>query len=138
MLTSSKERKQAAADARELLRQQIKDEKRDLRDLRFMVERHTVPADKAEAFWGQLIQLQQQHGKEGHTEFWFALVPRWEQHQLSRGGALCPESLKPADAPRLTQTQLNVSAALERAAKHQLTVTADAVLQAWAIESGTV
>jgi len=27
---------------------------------------------------------------------------------------------------------------LERAARHQLTVTADAVLQAWALEDGTI
>lgn len=136
--TTQRERKQAAADARELLRQQIRNEKRDLRDLRFIAQNQTIPPDKAAEFWQQLLQLQQEHGKEGHTEFWWSLVPRWEQIQLSRGGGLCPDNLKPQGAPRLTQTQIDLEAALKRAATNSRTIEASQVLQAWAMEDGTL
>lgn len=136
--TTTRERKQLAKDQREAERQQIRNEKRQLRDLRYMAATQAIPADLAQQFWGDLATLQQMHGKEGHTEFWWGLVPRWEQFQLANGGATCPDDIKPANAPRITETHRQVAAALERAARHQLTVSADAVLQAWASEAGTV
>lgn len=137
-LTRTKARKQAAKDARQEERDRIRDEKRQLRDLRFIAERQTIPADLAADFWQQLIQLQHQYGKEGTTEFWWSLVPRWEQIQLSRGGGLCPDSMRPANAPSLTDTHKRVAAALERASHNSRTLDASQVLQAWALEDGTV
>jgi len=139
MLTSQKERKQAAADARELLRQQIRNEKRELRDLRYIAANHTIPPADAEQFWTDLKKLQLEHGKEGVTEFWWSLVPKWEQHQLSRGGGLCPSHLKPSGAPSLTETHKRVAAALERASQNTRTLEASEVFrQAWAMEDGTL
>ena len=137
-LTRTKARKQAAKDSRKDERDLIRDQKRQLRDLRYIAERQTIPADLAADFWEQLIQLQHEHGKEGTTEFWWALVPKWEQVQLSRGGGLCPDDLKPANAPRLTEPHKRVAAALERASHNSRTVDAAQVLQAWAMEDGTV
>ena len=57
---TSRERKQAAADARELLREQIRLEKRQLRDLRYCAERAALrPSD-----WGDFVKLHQLHGRE--------------------------------------------------------------------------
>lgn len=137
-LSRTKARKQAAKDARQEERDRIRDEKRQLRDLRFIAERQTIPADLAADFWQQLIQLQHRWGKEGTTEFWWSLVPRWEQIQLSRGGGLCPDNLRPANAPSLTDTHKRVAAALERASHNSRTLDASQVLQAWALEDGTV
>ena len=137
-LTRTNARKQAAKDSRKEERDLIRDQKRQLRDLRYIAERQTIPADLAADFWQQLIQLQHEHGKEGTTEFWWALVPKWEQVQLSRGGGLCPDDLKPANAPRLTDTHKRVAAALERASRNTRTLDASQVLQAWALEDGTL
>jgi hypothetical protein len=137
-LTRTKARKQAAKDSRKEERDLIRDQKRQLRDLRYIAEKQTIPADLAADFWQQLIELQREHGKEGTTEFYWSLVPRWEQVQLSRGGGLCPDDLKPANAPRLTETHKRVAAALERASRNSRTVDAAQVLQAWAMEDGTV
>lgn len=137
-LSRTKARKQAAKDARQEERDRIRDEKRQLRDLRFIAERQVIPADLAADFWQQLIQLQHQYGKEGTTEFWWSLVPRWEQIQLSRGGGLCPDNLRPVNAPSLTDTHKRVAAALERASHNSRTLDASQVLQAWALEDGTV
>lgn len=137
-LSRTKARKQAAKDSRKEERDLIRDQKRQLRDLRYIAERQTIPADLAADFWQQLIQLQHEHGKEGTTEFWWALVPKWEQIQLGRGGGLCPDDLKPANAPRLTETHKRVAAALERASRNTRTLDASQVLQAWALEDGTL
>ena len=137
-LTRTKARKQAAKDARKEERDLIRDQKRQLRDLRYIAEKQTIPADLAADFWQQLIDLQREHGKEGTTEFYWSLVPKWEQVQLNRGGGLCPDDLKPANAPRLTETHKRVAAALERASHNSRTVDAAQVLQAWAMEDGTV
>jgi len=137
-LSRTKARKQAAKDSRKEERDLIRDQKRQLRDLRYIAERQTIPADLAADFWQQLIQLQHEHGKEGTTEFWWALVPKWEQIQLGRGGGLCPDDFKPANAPRLTETHKRVAAALERASRNTRTLDASQVLQAWALEDGTL
>jgi hypothetical protein len=84
--------KQAAADARELLREQIRNEKRQLRDLRYCAERSTLTA----AEWRDLLTLHQQHGKEGIRELWESLIPYWEACQAVNKGEVCPSDLKPA------------------------------------------
>lgn len=134
--TTTRDRKQLAKDQREAERQQVRDEKRQLRDLRYMAARQTIPPEHGEAFWQDLCKLQRLHGKEGVTEFFWELVPKWEQFQLGVGGAVCPDELKPANAPRSTETHRKVAEALERAARHQLTVTASEVLHAWGMEDG--
>lgn len=135
---TARERKQLAKDQREAERQQLRNEKRQLRDLRYMAATQPVPEELASEFWGDLATLQQMHGKEGHTEFWWGIVPKLEQFQLASGGAVCPDDIKPANAPRMTDTHKQVAAALRRAAQHQMTVTADAVLQAWNMEADNV
>ena len=137
-LTRTKARKQAARDARHAERDRIRDQKRQLRDLRYIAEHQTIPAAMAQEFWQQLVQLQHRWGKEGTTEFWWSLVPRWEQIQLSRGGGLCPDTMRPANAPSLTETHKRVAAALERASHNSRTLDASQVLQAWALEDGTL
>ena len=88
---TTRERKQSAADARELLREQIRLEKRQLRDLRYCAERATLtPSD-----WGDFVKLHQQHGKEGLREFW-DLVTYWDTCQRLNGGSKCPSDLRPA------------------------------------------
>ena len=83
--------KLAAAVAREILREQIRLEKRQLRDLRYCAERATLtPSD-----WGDFVKLHQQHGKEGLREFW-DLVTYWDTCQRMNGGASCPSALRPA------------------------------------------
>jgi hypothetical protein len=77
--TTQRERKQLAADARELLREQIRNEKRQLR-----------------AEWRDLLTLHQQHGKEGIRELWESLIPYWEACQTVNRGEACPSDLKPA------------------------------------------
>ena len=130
--------KLSARDQREEDRRRIRNEKRELRDLRYIAANHTIPPADAEQFWTDLKKLQLEHGKEGVTEFWWSLVPKWEQHQLSRGGGLCPSHLKPPGAPSLTETHKRVAAALERASHNTRTLDASQVLQAWAMEDGTV
>ena len=91
MFTTTRDLKQAAADARELLREQIRLEKRQLRDLRYCAERATLtPSD-----WGDFVKLHQQHGKEGLREFW-DLVTYWDTCQRLNDGSKCPSDLRPA------------------------------------------
>ena len=130
--------KLSARDQREEDRRRIRNEKRELRDLRYIAANHTIPPADGERFWTDLKKLQLEHGKEGITEFWWALVPKWEQHQLTRGGALCPKHLKPSGAPSLDETHKRVAAALERASHNSRTLDASQVLQAWAMEDGNV
>ena len=92
MLTTQKELKQRAADARELLREQVRLEKRLLRDLRYCVERSTLTAQE----WRDLLSLHQDHGKEGLRQLWEDLIPYWETCQRLNGGELCPNDIKPA------------------------------------------
>ena len=87
-----RESRQLAADARELLREQIRLEKRQLRDLRYCVERSTL----TEAEWKDFLALHEQHGKEGIRQLWEDLVPYWNQCQVLNGGAQCPSNLKPS------------------------------------------
>jgi hypothetical protein len=135
---AAREEKQSASDQREEDRRRIRNEKRDLRDRRYILENHTVAPADGEQFWTDFWNLQKEHGKEGPAEFWWKVVPKLEQNQLTRGGALCPSHLKPPGAPSLTETHKRVAAALERASHNTRTLDASQVLQAWAMEDGTV
>ena len=138
-LSRTKARKQAAKDAREQERQKIREDKRRLRDLRFQIERFPVPAGAAGVkFWQEFLELHDQHGKEGSVELYWGLMPKWDQFQLSRGGFPCPNNMRDDDAPTLSLTHRQVADVLARAARHPLTVEADAVLQAMHLEAGTV
>jgi hypothetical protein len=89
--TTQRERKQLAADAREQLREAIRLEKRQLRDLRYCAERSTL----TESDWADFLRLHQLHGKEGLRQLWEDLVPYWETCQRLNGGCGCPSALKP-------------------------------------------
>jgi hypothetical protein len=88
---TQRDRKQQAADARELLREQIRLEKRLLRDLRWAIERSTIESSD----WADLLQLHQQHGKEGLMQLWRELVPYWRDCQRVNHGADIPPELFP-------------------------------------------
>ncbi len=88
-----RELKQQAADARELLREQIRLEKRLLRDLRWAVERSTVESSD----WADLLRLHHAHGKEGMLQLWRELVPYWRDCQRVNRGADIPPELFPQD-----------------------------------------
>ena len=98
MLTTQKELKQRAADARELLREQIRLEKRALRDLRYCVERSTLTSQE----WRDLLSLHHAHGKEGLRQLWEDLIPYWETCQRLNGGEPCPPDVRPDWAQQLT------------------------------------
>ena len=88
---TSRERKQLAADARELEREQIRLAKRMLRDLRWSAERSRLK----ESDWTDLLTLHHQYGKEGPMQLWLELVPYWSQSQRLNGGTPCPDALQP-------------------------------------------
>jgi len=89
--TTQRERKQLATDAREQLREAIRLEKRQLRDLRYCAERSTL----TESDWADFLRLHQLHGKEGLRQLFEDLVPYWETCQRLNGGSPCPANLKP-------------------------------------------
>ena len=83
---TTRERKQSAADARELEREQIRLAKRMLRDLRWSAERSRLK----ESDWTDLLTLHHQYGKEGPSQLWLELIPYWSQSQIMNGGTPCP------------------------------------------------
>lgn len=78
-------------EAREAEREQTRLEKRQLRDLRWAIERSTIEASD----WQDLLTLQQAHGKEGPLQLWRELVPYWRDCQRVNRGADIPASLFP-------------------------------------------
>jgi hypothetical protein len=88
---TTRERKQLAADARELEREQIRLAKRMLRDLRWSAERSTL----RESDWADLLKLHHEYGKEGPMQLWLELVPYWSQSQRLNGGVPCPSRHQP-------------------------------------------
>jgi hypothetical protein len=100
--TTQKELKQRASDARELLREQVRLEKRLLRDLRYCVERSTLTAQE----WRDLLSLHQSHGKEGLRQLWEDLIPYWNTCQAMNGGESCPHDVKPAWVTELNAKNL--------------------------------
>ena len=87
MFTSQRDRK----DAREQEREQLRLEKRHLRDLRWAIERSTIEASD----WADLLTLQQAHGKEGPLQLFRELIPYWRDCQRINGGADIPAELFP-------------------------------------------
>ena len=88
---TNRERKQLAADQRELEREQLRLEKRHLRDLRWAIERSRIEATD----WADLLALWQAHGKEGPLQLWRELVPYWRDCQRVNKGADIPAELFP-------------------------------------------
>ena len=78
-------------EAREIEREQLRLEKRQLKDLRWAIERSTIEASD----WQDLLTLQQAHGKEGPLQLWRELVPYWRDCQRVNKGADIPASLFP-------------------------------------------
>ena len=88
---TTRERKALQRDQREAEREQLRLEKRHLRDLRWAIERSTVEASD----WADLLALQAAHGKEGPIQLWRELVPYWRDCQRINGGADIPAELFP-------------------------------------------
>jgi hypothetical protein len=108
--TTTRERKQLAVDAREQEREQLRLEKRQLRDLRWAVERSTL----ALSDWADLLALQQAHGKEGPLQLWRELVPYWRACQRCNGGADIPPELSPQATGILSRTEQPAKAPANR------------------------
>jgi hypothetical protein len=109
MFTSAKERQ----DLREQEREQIRLEKRQLRDLRWAIERSTVKASD----WQDLLALHQMHGKEGPLQLWRELVPYWRDCQRVNRGADIPAALFPQATGLLTRQTEKAPATRVKAAK---------------------
>jgi hypothetical protein len=106
MFTSQRDRK----DAREAEREQLRLEKRHLRDLRWAVERSTIEASD----WADLLALQSAHGKEGPLQLWRELVPYWRACQALNGGADIPAALFPQATGIFSRTPETVKAPANR------------------------
>lgn len=83
MFASQRDRK----DAREQEREQVRLEKRMLRDLRWAVERSTIQ----ESDWRDLLALHQQYGKEGPLQMIAEVIPYWRDCQRVNKGADLPQ-----------------------------------------------
>lgn len=97
-------------EAREAEREQLRLEKRHLRDLRWAVERSSIEASD----WADLLSLQQAHGKEGPLQLWRELVPYWRDCQRVNGGADIPADSFPQLPGLLTRGAPAVSAPAAR------------------------
>jgi len=100
-------------EAREAEREQVRLEKRQLRDLRWAIERSTVKASD----WADLLTLHQMHGKEGPLQLWRELVPYWRDCQRVNRGADLPVELFPQAKGLLTRTTEKAPATRVKAAK---------------------
>ena len=98
------------ADAREAEREQLRLEKRHLRDLRWAVERSGIEASD----WADLLALQAAHGKEGPLQLWRELVPYWRASQALNGGADIPPELFPQATGLFPRTPEPVKAPANR------------------------
>ena len=87
MFATQRDRK----DQREQEREQLRLEKRHLRDLRWAIERSRIEATD----WADLLTLQQAHGNEGPLQLWRELVPYWRDCQRVNKGADIPAELFP-------------------------------------------
>lgn len=109
MFTSQRDR----LDAREQEREQIRLEKRMLRDLRWAVERSTIK----ESDWADLLSLHQQYGKEGPMQMWAEIIPYWRACQRVNKGADIPEALFPQDMGLFPRTSQKAPATRTKATK---------------------
>ena len=116
---TSRERKQLAADARELQREQVRLAKRMLRDLRWSAERSTL----RESDWADLLKLHHDYGKEGPSQLWLELIPYWSQSQRLNGGIPCPDALQPdpftVGLPSVGRLLFSFSAGVPFSAAHE-------------------
>jgi len=87
-------------ESREAEREQLRLEKRHLRDLRWAIERSSIEASD----WADLLALQAAHGKEGPLQLWRELVPYWRDCQRINGGADIPAELFPQDTGLFPRT----------------------------------
>lgn len=78
-------------DQREQEREQLRLEKRHLRDLRWAIERSTIEASD----WADLLTLMQAHASEGPLQLFRELIPYWRDCQRINGGADIPPELFP-------------------------------------------
>ena len=78
-------------ESREAEREQLRLEKRHLRDLRWAIERSSIEASD----WADLLTLQQQHGKEGPLQLFRELIPYLRDCQRINGGADIPADCFP-------------------------------------------
>lgn len=85
MFTSQRDR----LDAREQEREQIRLQKRMLRDLRWAVERSIIRPDD----WAILLELHQCYGKEGPMQMRIEIVPYWRDCQRVNKGSDIPAGL---------------------------------------------
>jgi hypothetical protein len=97
-------------EAREAEREQLRLEKRHLRDLRWAVERSTIEASD----WADLLALQSAHSKEGPLQLWRELVPYWRNCQRLNGGADIPAELFPQATGLFPRTSEPVKAPVSR------------------------
>jgi hypothetical protein len=100
-------------EAREAEREQVRLEKRQLRDLRWAIERSTVKASD----WQDLLTLHQMHGKEGPLQLWRELVPYWRDCQRVNRGADLPTELFPQATGLFTRQTEKAPATRVKAAK---------------------
>lgn len=98
-------------EAREQEREQLRLEKRHLRDLRWAIERSTVEASD----WADLLTLQQAHGKEGPLQLFRELIPYWRDCQRINGGADIPADLFPQATGIFSRTEKAPAAPVVRA-----------------------
>lgn len=99
--TTNRERKALQRDEREQAREQIRLEKRHLRDLRWAIERSSIEASD----WADLLALQQAHGREGPLQLFRELIPYWRDCQRINGGADIPAELFPQGMGLFPRTQ---------------------------------
>ena len=107
---TSRERKALQRDQREAEREQIRLEKRQLRDLRWAIERSTVKASD----WADLLTLQQAHGREGPLQLFRELIPYWRDCQRVNRGADIPTELFPQIAGLFTRDETPPAPATRR------------------------
>jgi hypothetical protein len=108
---TTRERKAFQRDQREAEREQLRLEKRHLRDLRWAIERSTIEASD----WADLLALQAEHGKEGPLQLWRELVPYWRDCQRLNGGADIPAELFPQATGIFPRTEKDPAAPANRA-----------------------
>lgn len=108
---TSRERKALQRDQREQEREQLRLEKRHLRDLRWAIERSVVESSD----WADLLTLQQAHGKEGPLQLFRELIPYWRDCQRINGGADIPSELFPQATGIFPRTEKAPAAPVNRA-----------------------
>ena len=104
-------------DAREQEREEIRLQKRMLRDLRWAVERSVIRSDD----WATLLELHQLYGKEGPMQMRAEIVPYWRDCQRVNKGFDIPadllEKVFPQDMGLFPRTSPKAPATRTKASK---------------------